>query len=191
MEDKMKETAGSVQLTEMQKRFVEILGGMSAPNAGEAALQAGFAGRTYGYRLMTVGHIRREVERRQKKTITAQAQAAGITRERVLAEEQALAYADLGEIIDPETGKPRSVNEIPEHVRRAIKSIKIKIAKDGSQTWSYRLWNKGQALERLSRHLGLYDKDNQQKTKPVLLQVNIGRTLKKKETPAVDGRNSS
>ena len=39
------------------------------------------------------------------------------------------------------------------------------VGKDGKQQYKYkyRFWDKGKSLERISKHLGLYEKDNLQK----------------------------
>jgi phage terminase small subunit len=89
-----------------------------------------------------------------------------ITLKRVMLEESCVAFCDpldlfcnKGTIIAP--------HELPERVRRAIASIEIidTITKAGEKQtkYKYKFWDKGKSLERISKHLGLYEKDNVQK----------------------------
>lgn len=102
-----------------------------------------------------------------------------ITKDRVLKEERCIAYSDIGQIFNGEITIPP--NELPEDVRRAVSACEIieKEDPDGNieRRFKYKFWNKGQALDRLERHLGLFEKDNEQKggdgvTIQVLIQNN-------------------
>jgi len=87
---------------------------------------------------------------------------------RVLKEEARLAFWDPEEIIDPATREMRALDKIPEHLRRAI--AKLKIIKTQSlrdpdmerTEYRYTFVDKGAALGRLERILGMYEKDNEQ-----------------------------
>ena len=105
----------------------------------------------------------REVLRELRAKIAYETQ---ITLKRVMLEETCVAFCDpldlftnKGTIVSPE--------KLPERVRRAISSIEVieSKTKDGEiQTkYKYKFWDKGKSLERISRHLGLYEKDNLQK----------------------------
>jgi phage terminase small subunit len=105
------------------------------------------------------------------------ANRAEATKERVLKEECRIAYADLNDIFNGET--LLSPQEIPEDIRRAISSVKVKqksILGEGGEgsvvetTYEYRFWDKGKSLERISKHLGLYEKDNAQKAPTIIIQ---------------------
>jgi hypothetical protein len=87
-----------------------------------------------------------------------------------LREEGRLAFHDIGGLFDGPTPIPPS--ELPENVRRALKAVQIKervirTRKNGDEvidrTYNYVLLDKGKALERLSKYLGLYERDNEQK----------------------------
>ena len=53
------------------------------------------------------------------------------------------------------------IKDLPEEVARVVSSYKVTefFDKDGNRTakHEYRFWDKGRSLERLSRHLGLYN----------------------------------
>ena len=89
-----------------------------------------------------------------------------ITLKRVMLEESCVAFCDPLDLFSDE-GTIVSPHELPERVRRAIASIEIieTATKDGkAQTkYKYKFWDKGKSLERISKHLGLYEKDNLQK----------------------------
>ena len=94
---------------------------------------------------------------------------AGLYPGRILREEARLAFYDLRDLVDPVTGDILPLKDLPEHMSRAIVSLKViqtQSLKDPDlirTEYRYKFADKGKALERLSRYLGLYEKDNQQK----------------------------
>jgi len=86
---------------------------------------------------------------------------AHITAERVLQEEARLAFSDVRELFNEET--PIPPHKLPEDVARAVAGMEVKERRlyEGGEhagterTYKYRLWDKGRALERLEKHLGL------------------------------------
>ena len=115
---------------------------------------------------------------------------AEVTAERVLKEEACLAYSDIGEIFDGETLIP--VNQIPEDIRRAISSVKVntKTFKGETETtYEYRFWDKGAALKRLEKHLGMYEDKTEVDNSVKVLIINYGeagqKTVKQGIPPAV------
>lgn len=134
------------------------------------------------------GKIKVRVEELRKKA----AYRSEISTDRVLREERAIAYIDPAKLFDLETGTFIPPYELPEEVRRAIASFKAtelwKLSQDcphcgkypyergngnGKKKsrklpqklyrFEYKFWDKGKSIERLSKHLGLYEKDNLQK----------------------------
>lgn len=65
------------------------------------------------------------------------------------------ALLDPAELFDQD-GKLKPISEIPPETRAAISSVKVKIkpGKDGQDetTWEYKLWDKNDALEMLSKY---------------------------------------
>lgn len=90
-----------------------------------------------------------------------------ITHDRILREEMCIAFSDITRLFSGPT--PIPPDELPEDLRRAVSSIKIKelplLGKSSKQQYEYeyRFWDKGRALERLEKHLGMFEKDNQQR----------------------------
>ena len=91
---------------------------------------------------------------------------------RILREEARLAFYDPRDLVDPLTGEILSLKDLPEHMARAIVSLKVvktQSLKDPDLVrteYRYKFADKGKALERLSRYLGMYEKDNLQKPAP-------------------------
>jgi hypothetical protein len=96
--------------------------------------------------------------------------------ENILQEECHIAFSDIRLL-------PGCPEGIPDEIAYAIQSFEVdervikSLSEDADQVLvarktKFTLWPKGQALERLSRHLGLYEKDNAQK--PVIRpQINL------------------
>jgi phage terminase small subunit len=93
----------------------------------------------------------------------------GLSVGRILREEARLAFYNPRDIVDPVKGEMLSLKDLPEHMARAIVSLKViktQSLKDPDivrTEYRYKFADKGKALERLSRYLGMYEKDNQQK----------------------------
>jgi len=90
-----------------------------------------------------------------------------ISLKRVMLEESCIAYYDPVDLFTKE-GTMLSPDQLPERIRRAISGIEIieLPSKNGDvkqYKYKYRFWDKGKSLERISKHLGLYEKDNLQK----------------------------
>jgi len=104
-----------------------------------------------------------------EKLLASSQHQVAITTGRILKEEARLAFYDPADLVDPDTGQLRALHELPEHIRRAVVGLKITETRRASDSnlirteYRYKFADKGKALERLSRHLGLYEKDNRQK----------------------------
>lgn len=99
----------------------------------------------------------------------------------ILEEEARLAFSDIRELFD-EDGNLLPPYLLPRDVAAAVQSfdrIERSIPRGDDEpivtvTYKYKLWDKSSALERLSRHLGLYRADNEQKPKSnVFQQINL------------------
>ena len=146
------------KLTAKQEAFVNEY--LIDLNATQAAIRAGYSPK----RADVIGY------ENLRKTVVAEALAKAkakrdvrvqITQDRVLKEEACLAFSDVTQIFS--SASLSSPEELPEEVRRSISSIKVKELPDGSREYEYKTWDKGQALKRVSQHLGLYEADNKQK----------------------------
>jgi len=130
-------------------------GGIASTNASKLLKNAKFA-KAYSEALERVGN------------------KAEATKERIILEECRLAYSDLRQIF--KDGTTISPDQLPEDVARSISGVEIIerviVGNNDEQVlerkFKYRFWDKGRALERISKHLGLYEKDNEQ-SRPVIV----------------------
>lgn len=84
-----------------------------------------------------------------------------ITVKRVLDEETCLAFYDPKDFTGP-NGEMLPIHQIPERLRRAIVRIIPRLVGE-KMVYEYVLADKGRSLERISKHLGMYEQDNLQK----------------------------
>lgn len=105
--------------------------------------------------LMAKHDIRQAIEAGRKR----QQEEAEVDAVRVLKEYAAVALSDLGDIIDFSGPDPRlrPANEIPEHARRAISSMKVRRVLEGTgetarevEIIEFRLWPKLDALKEVA-----------------------------------------
>ena len=104
------------------------------------------------------------------------AERVQVSADDVLRELKALAFSDVGDIIDHtgDVAALKPANQIPKRARRAIASVKVKRYVEGRgedavevETQEFRLWSKLDALDKLMKHLGLAKE-------PLPLEVLIG-----------------
>jgi len=144
-----------VALNERQRRFVQEY--LKCPVAVQAAVHAGYSARTaewIGPQLLKKPHIATAVRVAQAD----RAERVGIDADRVLDEIARIALADPRRIVDGE-GKLIPLHKLPAEVASALASIEA-LPNGGVK---YRFWDKNTALEKLMKHLGLFERDNRQK----------------------------
>ena len=101
--------------------------------------------------------------------LNGQAENIGLYPGRILREESCLAFFDAREMMNPATGEILPLTELPEHMARAIVGVKIietQSLKDPDLVrteYHFKFADKGKALERLERILGMFEKDYQKK----------------------------
>lgn len=100
----------------------------------------------------------------------------------VLNEIRRIALADPGDIMNKD-GSIKRIDQLDPDLRACIASYEVKL--DGSA--KYKFWDKLAALEKACRYLGVYEKDNRQRTnsvaeliasgnvKGVVLEASIGK----------------
>ena len=86
------------------------------------------------------------------------AEKSMISVKRVLEEEECIAFYDIADMYDKE-GVILPVQKMPERIKRAM-SVRIR---DGKEELFLLVTDKGRALERIGKHLGMYEADNTQK----------------------------
>ena len=116
-----------------------------------------------------VARIEQELQKRRFE--------AEITQERILEEEKCLAYFDPAKLFEMKTGTLIHPKDLPEVVRRAIVGLEIKELKRTPEDEPPRYWfkykfsDKGKSLERIGRHLSMYNDKLTIGIDPALLQA--------------------
>lgn len=109
---------------------------------------------------------RAKAERRERVEIEA---------DTVLRELLILATSNVNHYTVDDDGRIELVDGAPENAVGAVSSVKItRTPKPGMGDeikTEYRLWDKNSALDKLAKHLGLYEQDNRQKTPDVIRWV--------------------
>lgn len=123
---------------------------------GAAAEAAGYA-RTRGRELLKDEDIAKEIRIEQARIV----EQAGVNAVDVLRQTAAMLFADLGEIVDPDTGIARRLHQIPEHMRRVLQGYEEDLLTGKIKV---KMPDRNAAAERLFKHLGLYEADNQQQS---------------------------
>lgn len=149
--------------TDNQRAFVQEY--LIDLNATQAAIRAGYSqdsARQEGSRLLSHAAIQAALELAKEQ----RAKRVEITADRVLRELLALATSDLRKCFDP-SGALLPPDSWPDDVAPAMASVEVEElfegqGKDRTQigfTKKVKLWDKNTALDKLGRHLGLWDKE--------------------------------
>lgn len=145
-----------------QRSFLNNLLSKEYKTQGAAYIAAGYKAKpgnsaeTKATQLVKNSKFKAEYE----KVMAKASKKTELTAERVLREDSRIAFADIAEIFKGETLIQPS--ELPEDIRRAISGIEVIERLTGNNgdkeiKYKYRFWDKGKSLERLGRHLKLYD----------------------------------
>lgn len=175
---------GDVQ-AERESRWNAYINNMLKGMTPRQAYEAVAGWKSKGYDATTASRNLLKNPRFKKMYDEAQAQArkaAILTKTRIIEEECRIAFSDLALTYDVDGVTSLPPNMLPKDIRRAVKDYTVinhkEVAEDGStairKEYKYRFWSKSKALERVSKHLGLYEKDNRQKS----IQGGDGVTIK-------------
>lgn len=157
------------KLTPQQKKFADEWlidnNGTRAYRAAYPAVKKEATAKSAASRLLTNVNVNAYLQKQQAKL----AYKYEISQERVLKEEMCIAYSDLGEIFNgPVLLRP---DQLPERIRRAISSFKITKMKTKAGElkiqYEYKFWSKGNSLNRIEKHLGMFEEDNKQRGIPL------------------------
>lgn len=100
----------------------------------------------------------------------------GLSIDRTLREVARLAYFDPAKLYDSD-GSLKKIADLDEDTRAAVASIEADIthSEDGEITVTKKIkfWDKNAALEKAMKHLGLYDRDNEQRRTQVLNAIIV------------------
>jgi phage terminase small subunit len=124
-------------------------------NGTQAAIRAGFSPRTAAKQAPQLlarpciqTAIREAMEDREKRT--------NIRSDKVLREIARIGFSDIRKAFD-DSGELKQLKELDDDTAAAISSIEIISSGDGSLIKKIKVWDKNSALEKLCKHLGLYD----------------------------------
>ena len=146
------------KLTEKQKKFVDEY--LIDLNATQAAMRAGYSektARSIGQRLLTNVDIQKYMQEKQKEL----QERTSIRQEDVLRELATIGFAKITDFVGIYNGHviPQDTADIPKDKIGAIASIEA--GRDGIKI---RLNSKLDALEKIGRHLGMFDNNRAQET---------------------------
>ena len=152
-----------LKLTDKQKRFCEEY--VIDLNATQAAIRAGYSektARTTAAKMVSKGNIQAYISELQQK----HSESTDISAERVLKEYASLGFANASDFYEP-NGEPKPINELTKEQAKAISKVIRKVVKtdNGTEitTFSYQFHDKLKALENVAKHIGFFEKDNDQK----------------------------
>lgn len=134
-------------------------------NATQASIRAGYSERTahsQGPRLLDNVGVAAAI----KEAMTSRASAVQITAERVLLEVARLAMYDPRKFFNS-SGELLGIHDLDDDTAAALAGMDVMELPDGAgSVKKIKLVDKGPNLERLMKHLGLYERDNGQKIDP-------------------------
>jgi phage terminase small subunit len=159
--------AADAALSEQQKLYcaefiVDFNGTAAAKRAGYTEGHA----KDTACRLMKRPDIRAEIGR----LLTERRERTLLTAENVMRELASIAFSDPADMLDAD-GNMLPLHLMPPHMRRAISGFDVDTVtrrESGEvvpihDVYKIKFWDKGTALERAMRHLGLFEKDNKQR----------------------------
>jgi phage terminase small subunit len=165
-----------VALTEKQKLFVAAY--LAEPNATAAAKKAGYSERTahsIGAENLNKPEIKAEIE----KGLAEVKRDLGITRDRILNEYKAIAFAKVTDYVDvkveeDEDGKTfynvryKDTDELTEDQKRAISSIK----RDGNGI-VINTHDKLKALDFLTKYMGMTEREGEENGVSIIIKGDV------------------
>lgn len=169
----MPQKKSNTKLTPKQLRFCDEY--VKDLNATQAAIRAGYSkktARSQGQRLLTkvdidlqIKKLQKDIQERNKMTV-----------DDCVSMLSSMAKYDVADIINDD-GSVKALSEIPKEARLVIEGIDVDEIKSGEitigQTKKVKLSNRRANIIELMKHLGGYEKDNNQKDKNNVVIFNI------------------
>lgn len=145
------------KLKRTNKRYAQFVSAYVELGSGAAAAKAaGFKGKPQSIRARAVALLKLpEISTAISELTGTLLDRAELSVERVLEEIRHNALVDPGELFD-ENGQLRKVNELPEHVRRAIAGIDVTVRPDGTVAHKIKLNSKTEALTLAGRYFKMF-----------------------------------
>jgi len=151
------------KLTDKQEMFCQEYVASAKLNATQAAINSGYSEKTaqeIGSENLSKPIIQTRIAELQKERL----ERIELTQDEVLQELKNFAFSDITETIQLDTD---SIKALPPEVRRLITQYKKVSRKLGDSEWQeemveLKFIDKMKAFEMLNRHIGFYEKDNEQ-----------------------------
>lgn len=152
-------------LTPQQEHFAQLVGGgSSGVDAYRKAYPKAIAWKDESVRVEAAKMLANpNISQRVKRIQADGAELAGLDSAKIAAEIAKVAHSDIGGIMD-ESGRVKLPNELDAGTRAAVKSFKI----DEFGRIEYSFWDKNAALTNAAKITGMFEKDNKQKTDPLV-----------------------
>lgn len=159
------------KLTPKQQRFCDEY--LIDLNGAQAAIRAGYSPKTakeQATRLLTNVHVQQYVSEQQQK----RQERTLITADMVIAELAKIGFYNVKDFVNG-GNNVLELKHIDSDKTAAVSGVKTKLKEDGSVETEIKFHDKVSALEKLGRHLGIFEKDNNQlkPETPDLLRVEI------------------
>lgn len=137
-------------MTKKQKIFVEEY--LIDLNATQAAIRAGYSSET-AYSIGSENLKKPEIRARIDKAMAERSKRTGINQDRVLQELAKIGFANIRDVVDPDTAKV--LPQAKEEDLACIQSIKVKPNEWGTER-EVKMYDKKAALVDIGRHLGIF-----------------------------------
>lgn len=137
-------------MTKKQKRFVEEY--LIDLNATQAAIRAGYSPETAGA-IGSENLKKPEIKNAIEKAMAERSKRTGISQDRVLQELAKIGFANITDVVDPDTAKV--LQDAKEEDLACIQSIKIKPNEWGIER-EVKMYDKRAALVDIGKHLGMF-----------------------------------
>ena len=160
------------ELTERQKRFCEEY--VIDLNGTQAAIRAGYSesgASVEGTRLLANANVKSLIDKLKAEKTSANKTTA----QRVIDELSSIAFSDMKDLMSVDNAI-MDLRQMDEGVSRTISSLEVdEMRVEGmtiGQTKKVKLWDKMRALDMLGKHFGIFEKDNSQKNKDIVINID-------------------
>lgn len=161
------------KLTAKQRRFCEEY--VIDLNGTQAATRAGFSEKTaneQAVRILANVSVKKYIAKLQGKL----RKQTNLSAQDVIEELQKVGFSNIQDFIEEEN-TIKDISKIKRPKAAAVSAIETSesTSKDGTVTVNtkFKLYNKVDALEKIGRHLGIFEKDNAQKKQDVVIKQNV------------------
>lgn len=155
-------------MTNGQQRFADEY--LIDLNATQAAIRAGFSKKSaysQGARLLKNDKVARYIDQKRAEI----SEKCGITAERVLEEYAKIAFSNMKDYVSS-GNTPLEVTNMDDDIAAAIQEVGTEEKEFNGTITTQRklkLYSKLDALEKLGRHLGIFERDNSQKKDVIMV----------------------